>query len=67
REVLEDINQRNSRKIFTCLCCIQYLLDIIKPEHNFEQHLKRTFEMYPEIESKNLGFPKDWENQPLLK
>ncbi|ANV92042.1 Abi family protein [Picosynechococcus sp. PCC 8807] len=27
REVLEDINQRNSRKIFTGLCCIQYLLE----------------------------------------
>ncbi len=64
-KLIAEINQKNSRKIFTGLCCIQYFLDRIKPGHIFAQHLKNTFEMYPEVEMKNLGFAKDWDNQPL--
>ncbi|MGB2924369.1 MAG: Abi family protein [Limnothrix sp.] len=65
KEMVKEINRVNRRKIFIGLCCIQYLLDRIKPEHKFVNHLKDTFAMYPTVDIKNMGFPQGWENQSL--
>ncbi len=65
KEVIEEINKNNQRKIFEELCCIQYLLDRIKPEHKFISHLKTTFKMYPAVDIRNMGFAQNWEDQPL--
>ncbi|BAW98027.1 hypothetical protein NIES970_29970 (plasmid) [[Synechococcus] sp. NIES-970] len=63
--IITEINQNNRRKIFKGLCCIQYLLDRIKPEHKFVKHLQVTFDMYPDVDIKNMGFPESWKSQAL--
>lgn len=48
-------------KIYTALCCIEYILKIISPSTTFSQKLKSLMENCPLKQEKEMGFPKDWQ------
>ena len=54
----------NSRTFFR-LCMIKYLLFSVSPNNSFKSKLLELLEQYPTIDINAMGFPKDWENQPL--
>ena len=46
-------------------CCMKYLLDVVSPGHHYKQRLAELFVKYPNVDLKALGFPIDWEAEPL--
>ena len=44
---------------------IRYLLFTISPNNKFKDKLKNLIDKYPTIDSNAIGFPTDWESEPL--
>jgi len=55
----------DTQHIYFTLCIIKYFLDIISPNNDMLSKLRWLFVGFPEIDLKALGFPKDWEMEPL--
>lgn len=60
-----DVQQVNHSKIYAQLCCIAYLLDSIGESRSFKQPLKQLIASYPNVDIKAMGFPSDWQSEPL--
>lgn len=52
-------------KIFFTLCIIKYLMDAIVPENDMTTKLRWLFVEYSNIDLSAMGFPKNWEMEPL--
>jgi len=61
---LENKQIPNNR-IYFILSIIIYLLNIINPKHSFRQKLTDLFEKYHNIDKTAMGFPADWQEEPL--
>ncbi|MDR2555189.1 MAG: Abi family protein [Fibromonadaceae bacterium] len=61
---LENKQIPNNR-IYFILSIIIYLLNIINPKHSFKQKLNSLFLKYPSIDKAAMGFPTDWQKEPL--
>ncbi|MDR3187788.1 MAG: Abi family protein [Prevotellaceae bacterium] len=57
-------NTGNNRLYYT-LSMILYLLNIVNPKHTFRQKLEHIFLKYPNVDRVAMGFPADWQNEPL--
>lgn len=57
----------NQQRIFYNLSIIKYFADIISPNNHIKQRLQDLFNEFPIIDKAPMGFPKDWENEPLWK
>ena len=55
------------KRIFYNICILKWFLDIIVPNNEMKTQLKVLIAQYPNIDITALGFPKDWENEPLWK
>ena len=44
---------------------IIYLLNVINHKHSFRQKLTDLFEKYPSIDKAAMGFPAEWQKEPL--
>jgi abortive infection bacteriophage resistance protein len=55
----------NINKLYPILCCMTYILHIISPSNNFNSNLKELLCTFPIVNIKEMGFPKDWENEPI--
>ena len=63
---LSDTNIPNNR-IYYVLSVIIYLLNVINPNHTFKQKLENLFLKYPNVDRAALGFPTNWNLEPLWK
>lgn len=54
----------NDRSYFV-LSMILYLLNTINPNHTFKNKLNKLFKKHPYVDKKALGFPENWENEPI--
>ncbi len=54
-------------KIYAQLSCIAYLLNIIDTENTFKIKLKSLILEYDNVDIKSMGFPANWESEPLWK
>jgi abortive infection bacteriophage resistance protein len=54
-----------SNRTYYVLSMIIYLLNEINPKHIFKQKLKELFAKYPNVDRAAMGFPTDWQNEPL--
>lgn len=54
-------------KIFYDLCIIKYFLDIILPGHEMKRQLMFLLDTYPMIDIRAMGFPDNWQDEPLWK
>lgn len=52
-------------KIYAVICCIIYCLKNINPYNNYAESLVGLFEKYKEVDKRHMGFPDNWESQPL--
>ncbi len=52
-------------KIYAIICCIIYCLKFINPYSNYGKDIIWVLEKYKEIDTKHMGFPENWKDQPL--
>ncbi|MDR3181055.1 MAG: Abi family protein [Prevotellaceae bacterium] len=55
----------NMRRIYFRICIIKYLLFTVSPNNSFTQKLKSVLEKYPTIDVRAMGFPSNWQEEPL--
>jgi abortive infection bacteriophage resistance protein len=60
-----DETGTDPRRIYYRICMIKYLLFSVSPNNTFKQKLKALLAKYPTIDINAMGFPTDWENEPL--
>lgn len=63
---LQDTRIHNNRTYFI-LSMVAYLLQTINPHNRFIQKFKYLLNKYSNVDTKALGFPAKWENEPLWK
>lgn len=56
----------NNRTYFI-LSMIGYLLQTVNPKNSFQQRFHNLLSAYPNVDVKAMGFPLDWEKEPLWK
>ena len=54
-----------NNRIYFVLSMLIYLLNIINPKHSFKQKLNALFLKYPIIDKPAMGFPANWQKEPL--
>jgi abortive infection bacteriophage resistance protein len=60
---LPDNNQR--RKIFPILSAILYLNNEVSPGHHVKAELLALFRSFPNTPLNRMGFPMNWQNEPI--
>lgn len=53
------------RKIFPILSAILYLNDFVSPGNHLKQEFYNLFDDFPSIQLYKMGFPENWEQQPI--
>ncbi len=53
------------QRVYFTICIIKYFLHIISPHNNMLDKMNKLFLAFPEIDKAALGFPTDWEYEPL--
>lgn len=54
-----------SQKIYAQICALQYLHNAIHPNNIFASDLKNLLARYPNVDIAAMGFPANWQNEPL--
>ena len=62
-----DVTQTDNRRMYYRLCMIKYLLFTISPNNTFKYKLKDLIAAYPTIDIKAMGFPENWDNEPVWR
>lgn len=60
-----EISGVTTQKLYPQLCALAYLENAIHPANSFIEDLKRLIHKYPNVDVAAMGFPMDWEHQPL--
>lgn len=55
-----------ANKLYVQLCCIAYLLNVIHESNTFSQDLVKLVNAYPNVDTSAMGFPSDWQEEPLF-
>lgn len=55
----------NQKKAYFSLCIIKYFLDIISPNNDMKAKIDALLSAYPSIDISAMGFPREWESEPL--
>ncbi|MDR1524490.1 MAG: Abi family protein [Tannerella sp.] len=55
------------KRVYFRICIIKYLLFTVSPHNTFTQKLKSLLTEYPTIDIKAMGFPVNWQQEPLWK
>lgn len=56
-----------NNRVYYVLSIIQYLLQTINPSSTFPTRLKQLIADFPEVDLSAMGFPKNWESEPLWR
>lgn len=60
-------NNYQRRKIFPILSAILYMNNEISPGHHIKQELNNLFNQFPNVQIGKMGFPVNWQNEPIWK
>jgi abortive infection bacteriophage resistance protein len=55
------------KRVYFRICIIKYLLFTVSPNNTFTQKLKSLLTGYPTIDIQAMGFPANWQSEPLWK
>jgi abortive infection bacteriophage resistance protein len=58
-------HQLDNKKLFFVLSMIMYLIKIINPKNTFKKKIKDLHTEYTSIDFKAMGFPDNWEAEPV--
>lgn len=61
----EEDDYINNNRVYFVLAMITYLLNVINPGHSLIEKFHSLLKKYPMIDIKSLGFPENWEKEPL--
>jgi abortive infection bacteriophage resistance protein len=62
-----DSATTDMKRIYYRICIIKYFLFTVSPHNTFTQKLKLLLAEYPTVDIKAMGFPADWQEEPLWK
>lgn len=62
-----DTTNVRPAKLYALLSCLAYLQDNIHPNNDLKVRLKHLLAQYPNINTHAMGFPTNWQNEPLWK
>ena len=54
-----------NNKLYPQLCCIAYWLRSINMQSTFTTDVKNLLQKYPLVDTIAMGFPMEWEQEPL--
>lgn len=54
-------------RIFYDICIIKWFLDVLSPQNDMKQRLLDLLAAYPNVDLRAMGFPDNWETEPLWK
>lgn len=57
----------DGNRLYAILCCIAYWLDSMQRGDDFKVKLLELLDEYPMVNTTAMGFPKDWQDEPLWK
>jgi abortive infection bacteriophage resistance protein len=60
-----DTTGVSNRRMYYILSMVIYLLNIVNPNHTFKQKLENLFLKYPNVDRSAMGFPANWQAEPL--
>ncbi|GHS98682.1 CAAX amino protease [Bacteroidia bacterium] len=60
-----DSSTTDMKRVYYRICMIKYLLFSVSPDNTFTEKLKSLLAQSPTIDIKAMGFPADWEKEPL--
>lgn len=52
-------------KLYSALCCIQYMLNSIQPANGFKEELVSLIDTCPLAQEKEMGFPLGWKKEKI--
>lgn len=55
------------KRIFYNICIIKWFVDIVSPNNDMKGHLQQLLADHPMIDIKAMGFPANWQEEPLWK
>ena len=58
---------KNFDKLYPQLCYLQYLLHVITPQNDFSTKLKSLLAEHTNVDILAMGFPRNWQNEPLWR
>jgi len=60
-----DSSTTDMKRIYYRICIIKYLLFSVSPNNTFTQKLKSLLAEFPTIDVRAMGFPSNWQAEPL--
>ena len=54
-------------RYFYDICILKWFVDIISPQNDMKERLKSLLAQFPNVDVAAMGFPQDWEAEPLWK
>ncbi|HEY0065743.1 MAG TPA: Abi family protein, partial [Flavisolibacter sp.] len=56
---------QDSQKLYYQICFVLFLLNVVSPGSSFKQQVFDLIDQYSTVSLTELGFPKNWKNEPL--
>ncbi len=60
-----SVNPNEPKKIYNTLVLLEYLMNIISPNHHWKKRLLKLFEEHPIVTPQAMGFPENWQKRPI--
>ena len=60
-----NIQNVDANKVYAISYCIAYWLDFMGYGDDLKKNFKSLLVSYPQVDSAAMGFPKDWDSEPL--
>ena len=55
----------STNRIFYDICILKYFTDIVDSDNKMMENLTNLLRDYPMVDTKAMGFPDGWRNEPL--
>jgi abortive infection bacteriophage resistance protein len=62
---IEKPDMVDVHSFYAVFICLYYLLQTVSPKNQFKHRFKGLLEKYPNIDTRAMGFPDNWETEPL--
>ncbi|MDR6966586.1 abortive infection bacteriophage resistance protein [Flavobacterium arsenatis] len=62
-----DDSAVSNNKTYFILLMVLYLLQTINPKNSFSQRFQALLAKYPNVDTRAMGFPGNWKNEPIWK
>lgn len=59
------VSQIPPTRIFYNICIIKWFIDIVSPNNDMKGHLQQLLADFPMIDVRAMGFPTNWQDEPL--